>query len=118
MRRNLIVVLTLLLTASHASAQRRRAVGRGTAPPQVVIANDFRDAPSFPSWFSGFADYSSLTRDMDLQAGLRPLPPELGVSGTGFFISGNNRSDDLFMFLARVVRSQEGIRPNQRYQVA
>lgn len=90
----------LLMSVSDASARL------------VVISEDF-----LLFWSAGFADYSPLNRDMDLQSGIRPLPPEVGT-GMGFFISGNNRSDDLFMFLTRLVTALKGIVPNRRYEVA
>src|SRR5688572_31086285 len=47
---------------------------------------------------AGFTDYPVGEEAFyELDAGLRPLPTPLG-SGTSLFISGNNHSDDLFMY--------------------
>jgi hypothetical protein len=47
---------------------------------------------------AGFVDYPVGEETFyELEAGLRPLPPNLGQA-TSLFISGNNHSDDLFMF--------------------
>lgn len=70
-------------------------------------------------WTAGFADYSTASAPvMELDSGIRPLPAELGVTGTGFFITGHNRSDDLFMFLSKKLTAVDGILPNQRYDVS
>ena len=65
-------------------------------------------------WLAGFAD---LPADFDqstfeLDSGHRPLPP--GLEGSGMYLQGHNRSDDLFMFLSRQV---EGLRPETAYAV-
>ena len=65
-------------------------------------------------WNSGFAD---LPADFDqdtyeLDSGLRELPE--GLVGNGFYIQGHNRSDDIFMYLARQV---DGLQPSNEYQV-
>jgi len=66
---------------------------------------------------AGFADDSPDQQDLKLEAGLRHLPPELGIEGTGFYIQSVNRSDDLFLFLKRRLGPEDGLRPNQTYQV-
>jgi len=85
-------------------------------PPQTVeLEFDFRDGKN--GWEAGFAEYH---KDMEMQlgSGLRPLPPELGVEGTGFYLQGMNRSDDLFMFLTRGLTTDDGIIPGQEYRVS
>jgi len=82
----------------------------------VEIRDDFRFGDR--GWVAGFADYSTLTTNMELDSGIRPLPQELGISGTGFMIAGNNHSDDLFMFLKKKLTAADGIRPRQRYLIA
>ena len=66
-------------------------------------------------WTVGFAD---LPVDYDqsiyeLDHGHRPLPD--GLEGSGIYVQGHNRSDDLFMFLKRRV---DGLRPNTAYAVS
>ena len=63
----------------------------------------------------GFAD---LPADFDQQTfeldhGHRPLPD--GLEGSGIYVQGHNRSDDLFMFLKRQV---DELRPNTSYAVS
>ena len=89
--------------------------------PLVVAAEDGNDTEfifTFDSdaegWMVGFAD---LPVDYDqsiyeLDHAHRPLPD--GLEGSGVYVQGHNRSDDLFMFLKRQV---EGLRPGAEYRV-
>ena len=93
------------------------AFAQGTPSP-VSVSFDFRNGSL--GWEAGFADYSPATDKngfYELKAEIRNLPPELGVSGTGFYIQGNNHSDDLFMFLKRRLNSADGIVAGQAYQI-
>src|SRR6267378_966403 len=93
------------------------ALAQGTNPP-VSISFDFRNGAL--GWQAGFADYPP-AGDKDgfyeLKAGIRSLPAELGVSGTGFYIQGANHSDDLFMFMKRRLDPADGIVAGQTYQI-
>ncbi|MXY21985.1 MAG: hypothetical protein F4Y49_11700 [Dehalococcoidia bacterium] len=89
--------------------------------PLVVAAEDGNDTEFIftldsdtESWMVGFAD---LPVDYDqsiyeLDHAHRPLPD--GLEGSGVYVQGHNRSDDLFMFLKRRV---EGLRPGAEYKV-
>jgi hypothetical protein len=65
-------------------------------------------------WVTGFADlpadYDPLIYELD--SGWGELPS--GLEGNAIYLSGHNRSDDLFMYLKRQV---EGLKPNTTYQV-
>ena len=83
--------------------------------PPVQLDFDFRSGAL--DWQAGFADLPATnTGFYDLQSGIRLLPPELGVSGTGFYIQGINHSDDLFMFLKRRLTVADGIVAGQKYR--
>ena len=93
----------------------------GPAPeqPQVTardgVEADFEFERDTEGWAVGFAD---LPMDYDqsifeLDHGHRPLPD--GLEGSGIYVQGHNRSDDLFMFLKRHVG---GLRPNTAYSVS
>jgi hypothetical protein len=101
----LLVVLTVIATA----------FAQGTPSP-VSVSFDFRNGSL--GWEAGFADYPPATDNgsYQLKGEIRSLPPELGVNGTGFYIQGNNHSDDLFMFLKRRLNSADGIVAGQAYQ--
>ncbi|HEX5703849.1 MAG TPA: hypothetical protein VFX97_11660 [Pyrinomonadaceae bacterium] len=88
-----------------------------TAQP-VTKSFDFRNGTV--GWQAGFSDYPPATDQNDLyelRAEIKNLPPELGVSGTGYYIQGDNHSDDLFMFLKRRLDRNDGIVAGQTYQI-
>ena len=63
-------------------------------------------------WTTGFADLPAVRDDdsYDLDSGYRALPA--GLEGSGIYLQGHNRSDDLFMYLTRQV---SGLEPNATY---
>ena len=64
-------------------------------------ATDFADLP---------ADYDESFYELDSGWGALPT----GLEGNAIFLSGHNRSDDLFMFLKKRV---EDLKPNTTYQI-
>ena len=64
-------------------------------------------------WVTGFADlpadYDPLVYELD--SGWGELPS--GLEGNAIYLSGHNRSDDLFMFLKKQV---DGLKPDTTYQ--
>lgn len=77
---------------------------------------DFRGGRQ--GWLADFADYPpEFVENFELDAGPRTLPPELGLEGPGFLLSGFNQSDDLFMTLSRRLTAADGIEPNRAYAV-
>ncbi|WP_337879289.1 hypothetical protein [Rheinheimera sp.] len=70
---------------------------------------DFRQGAS--GWTAGFSDYpADNSASYQLESGIRTLPA--GFSGTGYLLSGMNRSDDLFMFLKQRLT---GLEPSSKY---
>jgi hypothetical protein len=83
------------------------------ATPQVVQVVFSAGAQN---WVAGFADYPAGQETFfQLASGIQPLPAPLDQTKTGFFISGINHSDDLFMFLKSKVT---GLKPNTIYQAS
>lgn len=68
-------------------------------------------------WETGFAEYAPEMEDMMLEAGIRPLPSELKIEGTGYYLQGMNHSDDLFMFLKRRLGTDDGVVAGQEYLI-
>lgn len=65
-------------------------------------------------WQAGFADYpQENSGSYELDSGIKTLPA--GFTGSGFMLSGHNRSDDLFMYLKRRIT---GLSPSTRYQAS
>ena len=86
--------------------------GEPTKPPDGVFIFDFdRGSQGFTA---GFADYPKGQEDFfELTSGHRAIPSPLG-SRSGLFISGHNRSDDLFMFFKGRI---DGLMPGARYDI-
>ncbi len=71
--------------------------------------NDIED------WIAGFADYPAGEEEFyELLSGYSVLPAPLDETNGAYKISGNNHSDDLFMFIKRKVT---GLRPNTTYDL-
>jgi hypothetical protein len=80
----------------------------------VVIDDDF--SISAQGWTGDFADYPSIgdISSWELSVSHVNMPSPLVSTKKGIRLSGNNRSDDLFMFLKKKVT---GLAPNQTYNV-
>jgi hypothetical protein len=91
-----------------------RAPTEPTEPTDgLTFTFDFSRGPQ--GFVAGFADYSpGDAQNFALTSGHRPLPSPL-ESRSALFISGINRSDDLFMFFKGPV---VGPRPENRYTVS
>jgi hypothetical protein len=81
------------------------------------IRLDFDFRQGVQGWEAGFAEYSPEMEGMMVEAEIRPLPSEIGVNGTGYYVQGMNHSDDLFMFLKRRLGTDDGVVPGQEYRV-
>ena len=86
----------------------------GLADLPGAVSFGFQFSESLEGWTAGFADYPVGEDEFyELAFDHRDLPAELGTQGA-MFLSGNNHSDDLFMFVKRKV---EGLVPNANYLV-
>lgn len=83
--------------------------------PAGTVVREFDFSSSDQGFASGFADLPASYDPAlyNLVADHRNLPAELG-GGKGLFISGANRSDDLWMFWKKKLT---GLQPNTEYQV-
>jgi len=98
---------SLLLSACGSDSRDLPPPDPNTRYLQVAFNQDSAD------WSAGFADYPAGQEDFfELSAGEETLPAALNTSHKGFALSGNNHSDDLFMFIAS---QQSGLEPNTRY---
>lgn len=86
----------------------------GSEAQQINLDWDFSEGAV--GWQSGWVEYGT---DQDIQAdsGIRTLPDELEIDGTGFYIQSMNGSDDVFMYLYRGLTTTEGVVAGQEYQV-
>lgn len=87
-----------------------------TTPPgsPSTVRLDFSFATGFDNWEAAYADYT-LGQEVSIgfAFGHERLPPPLN-SVSGLYLSADNRSDDLFMYLARRI---DGLAANRRYRV-
>lgn len=86
-----------------------------TATPLPVIEFDFSFETGAEGWTVGFADlpvdYDQSIYELDSEHSA--LPDRL--EGSGIYVQGHNRSDDLFMYLKRQV---DGLQPSATYAVS
>lgn len=81
-------------------------------PTPTTLRFDF--AADGANWTAGIADYGPPQAELiDFASDVRQLPAPL-ADRTGYFLGGNNRSDDLAMFIYRPV---EGLDPARSYRV-
>jgi hypothetical protein len=87
--------------------------GAGSTPGLTTFTVDF--AQGAQDWTTGFSDYPVGQEQLfQLDSGLRPLPLPPDQNRTGILLSGNNHSDDLFMFLTGRLT---GLEPDQNYNL-
>jgi hypothetical protein len=97
---------------------RRVVLGGGedvVSSDSIVKRYDFRQGSR--GWRAGFADFfTGREQEQQLESGIRNAPASIG-GGRAFFISGENSTDDLFMFLRRQIGIGDGLKPNTEYQL-
>lgn len=82
---------------------------------EPVTESTFTFNSGAEGWKSGFADYPVGEDEFyELDANVSNLPAPLDETEKGLMISGNNHSDDLFMFIAHPFT---GLAPKATYQV-
>ena len=101
-----LLTFLLLLTASA-------LVTACSNDEAITVALDFRQTDR--GWVGDFADYPVGEDEFyELVADYRALPEPLSGSGSGLFISGNNHSDDLWMYYKGQIA---GLSPDTSYRV-
>jgi hypothetical protein len=96
-----VAMVVLSLVAGSASAEERTLV--------------FDLGTVSHGWVAGFADYPrGKAYDWNLTFGYERLPPELGLAQNAVYLSGDNHSDDLFMFVKRRIT---GLAPDTTYDL-
>jgi len=108
-------MMLLVSGCSQLDHLKQRVEAGLSAAPSIRVTFDFRKGSL--GWEADFSDYSIAQEDMQFESGLRRLPAELNTDATGFYIHGNNRHHDLFMFLKRRLGLSDGIRKKQAYVV-
>ena len=84
------------------------------SPPAQAVTVNFSFAENFAGWEPGYSDYvEGQERPIDFRFGHERLPPPLD-GRRGIYLSGSNASDDLFMYISRLV---DGLKAGQPYRV-
>jgi hypothetical protein len=112
MRRNAVLKVHRMVKEGYILAIMVLALGALPAIAQTHVYT-FESGPE--GWSGDFADYpvtDSLFYELSWHQA--PLPWPLSSADSAFMISGNNHSDDLFMFLKRKIT---GLVPHRAYKV-
>lgn len=81
-----------------------------------ILTYDFNKGTS--GWTVHYADYPSGDDEFfELESGIRRLPEEVSTSRSGLFVSGNNHSDDLYMYLTKEFDAEAGETYRVKYRV-
>jgi hypothetical protein len=101
-----VTIATLLITALVACSD-----STGIADNNYEITFDFSN--DYQGWVAGFTDYPvGKEAEWAIGSSLAALPAPLDGSRKGIRLSGENHSDDLFMYITRGVT---GLLPNVQY---
>lgn len=96
----IFIMLFFLMTSVHAA----------------TVTYDFNQGSQ--GWTAHFADYPAGDEEFfELDSGVRNLPPEISTTRTGFFLSGNNHSDDLYMYLTKEFDAEPGATYTIKFRV-
>ena len=114
-RRLLSTILMILFCVSCDSSSFVFCVScDSSSSPEGPIEINFDFDSGLDGWVAGFADFPVGQEDnFELFSSWERLPAPLDHIN-GFLISGNNRSDDLFMYIKKMFA---GFDPNTRYDV-
>ncbi|HUU26975.1 MAG TPA: hypothetical protein VM123_04115 [archaeon] len=110
------LIIPAALAALIATACSDDDSGPAAPSNNKVLEFEYTFAASDEGFSSGFADYPSGEEGFyGLDFEYKSLPDNFHPERKGLFITGNNHSDDLFMFIKRRLGSAEGIKPNVVY---
>jgi len=99
---------------AHAVLLLAVAMAAGCSDASKTLGFDYNFAQGPAGWVAGFADYPAANEDIFmLEADYRPLREPLDTSTSALFITGMNRSDDLWMYY----KAQAGLPADTSYRV-
>lgn len=86
-------------------------------PSQTSLRYDFAEGDG--GWTTGVADLPVAYADQDYRIKTQVDTVKLhdGTATRGMLLSGMNRSDDLFLFMAKKLDATVGLKPNAEYEV-
>lgn len=107
------VATTLACAGLAACGGGSAADGPAQPPTPPTVERVFDFALGDGGWLAGQADYGPTTAPTDVVAGQRNLPSPF--TGTGYYIAGTNRSDDLLLYTYTRIT---GLQANQLYRLS
>jgi hypothetical protein len=114
-RKTAATLFTLLLLALAGCSDDDNPKSPGDNTPLVF---DFTFQASDAGFSGDFADYPQESEaNLELVSERRKLPSGLDSTKYGYFLSGRNQPDDLFMFVKKKLGAQDGIQANVVYNV-
>lgn len=76
-----------------------------TSTETITVTFDFSEGAQ--GWVAGVSDYSVDQEEIiEFESGIQELPDEIDGDASGFYVSSQNRSDDLFVYLKRRIGAQ------------
>ncbi len=91
------------------------AVAGSLTPDPGSLVHHFDFSEDYDGWTGDFADYPVIDSEFyGLEFGRAALPEPLDTGKYALMITGNNHSDDLFMFIKRKIT---GLQPNKTYRL-
>ncbi len=100
---------------------RRVHEGARTSDRSRQIIKHFDFSRGTGGVLAAFTDYDLRTADLDFKAEVRDLPRELDVfsrNRRAYFLSSNNRPDDIFMYLKVPFTAEDGIETGATYKLS
>jgi hypothetical protein len=89
------------------------ACGDSTGVADDTFDIEFDFSSDYQGWVAGFADYPvGKEAEWSIGSSLAALPAPLDASRKGIRLSGENHSDDLFMYISRGITA---LAPNKQY---
>lgn len=107
MKRNLIIMLLLLVVVACDNSTDP-AIGEGTLTAKFEKMNETGQ------WYTGFSDCPQDTSGYKINFKIADIPSSTGKSGKSLMMSGQNSSDDLFLYTYRKVN---GLKKDAKYNV-
>lgn len=79
----------------------------------ILVVSEFTKHNEANGWYTGFSDCPADTTSYDIKFGIRNLPGTNSVDKKSLMMSGDNHSDDLFLYAFKKI---SGLRSNSKYE--
>lgn len=111
----LLIILTLALTSCGDGTEDTTTTEEQGTSDQVQLRYEFENGSD--GWASDVSDYSEATRPEDILSETGVLPPGIEDDSGYFHLAATNRSDDMFLYMARLIGEEADLLPSTAYTV-